>query len=92
MRKLLLCFLLLMSQIWLVPGHTLAANLVAKVAVADKVITGTVSDASGLALPGVNVRLKGTSTGITTDPNGKYRISVPDYTGIQFCGLRPTGG
>jgi TonB-linked SusC/RagA family outer membrane protein len=92
MRKLLLCFLLLMSQIWLVPGRTLAANLVAKVAVADKVITGTVSDASGLALPGVNVRLKGTSTGITTDANGKYRISVPDDNAIlvfSFVGYTP---
>ncbi|GAB3932592.1 TonB-dependent receptor [Larkinella terrae] len=45
-------------------------------------ITGTVTDAkqSG-GLPGVNVILKGTSIGTTTDKDGRYTISLPDATG-----------
>ncbi|MFD0765384.1 TonB-dependent receptor [Mucilaginibacter lutimaris] len=43
-------------------------------------ITGTVSDAKG-PLPGVNVKLKGTNTGTTTDVNGKYKLTVPEGTG-----------
>ncbi|HMQ90534.1 MAG TPA: TonB-dependent receptor plug domain-containing protein, partial [Flavilitoribacter sp.] len=41
-----------------------------------RTITGTVTDADGLALPGVNVILKGTGTGSVTDVDGKYSISV----------------
>lgn len=40
-------------------------------------ITGTVSDeASGETLPGVNILVKGTSTGSVTDLNGNYSISA----------------
>jgi len=42
------------------------------------VITGTVTDVRGEPLPGVNVVIKGTSTGIVTNPDGIYTISVPD--------------
>jgi len=40
-------------------------------------ITGTISGTDGLTLPGVNVLVKGTSVGTTTDINGKYTIEVP---------------
>lgn len=40
-------------------------------------VSGTVSDEEGLPLPGVNVLLKGTSTGTTTDADGNYSIVVP---------------
>ena len=43
-------------------------------------ITGTVTDANG-PLPGVNVKLKGTSIGATTDASGNYKLSVPDGNG-----------
>jgi TonB-linked SusC/RagA family outer membrane protein len=43
-------------------------------------VQGTVSDAKG-ALPGVSVKLKGTSTGTVTDVNGKYKLTVPDGSG-----------
>jgi Ca-activated chloride channel homolog len=47
--------------------------------VTEKVITGTVTDASdGSAVPGVNVVLKGTSKGTVTDTGGHYRITVPE--------------
>ncbi|WP_454803005.1 TonB-dependent receptor [Mucilaginibacter phyllosphaerae] len=54
-------------------------------------ITGTVSDAKG-PLPGVNVKLKGTTTGISTDVNGKYKLTVPDGNGtlvFSFIGYTP---
>lgn len=43
-------------------------------------VTGTVTDAKG-PLPGVNVKLKGTTTGTVTDVNGTYKLTVPDGTG-----------
>jgi len=45
-------------------------------------ITGKVSDKLGQALPGVNVRLKGSKTGTQTDSFGSYSIRVPDNTGV----------
>ncbi|MFC5411097.1 SusC/RagA family TonB-linked outer membrane protein [Larkinella bovis] len=41
-------------------------------------VTGTVTDESGAGLPGVNVVVKGSTQGTTTDADGKFRISVPD--------------
>src|SRR5690606_4845814 len=45
----------------------------------DFEITGKVTDvADGFALPGVNVLVKGTSIGTTTDADGTYRLNAPD--------------
>ncbi|MFZ6011096.1 MAG: SusC/RagA family TonB-linked outer membrane protein [Bacteroidota bacterium] len=44
----------------------------------ETVVSGIVTDDSKNQLPGVNVLLKGTSNGTTTDENGNYRIVVPD--------------
>ncbi len=44
----------------------------------QNVITGTVVDANGSGLPGVNIRVVGTTIGVMTDINGKYSLSVPD--------------
>ena len=41
-----------------------------------KTVTGTVSDDGGVALPGVNVIIKGTAVGTVTDFDGVYKISV----------------
>ena len=38
-------------------------------------ISGTVTDATGLALPGVNVIVKGTNNGSVTDFDGKYIVN-----------------
>ncbi|MDD3010201.1 MAG: TonB-dependent receptor [Bacteroidales bacterium] len=38
-------------------------------------VTGTVSDEQGLTIPGVNVVVKGTFLGTTTDINGSYSIT-----------------
>ncbi|WP_242091679.1 SusC/RagA family TonB-linked outer membrane protein [Aestuariivivens sediminicola] len=42
----------------------------------EKTITGVVSDDSGLPLPGTTVLVKGTSTGVSTDFDGKYSINA----------------
>ncbi len=41
-------------------------------------VKGTVTESSGTPLPGVNIVIKGTTTGTITDANGKYTLSVPD--------------
>ena len=43
-----------------------------------KVVTGVVTDAQGLPLPGATVMLVGTTHGVATNAEGKYAISVPD--------------
>src|SRR5699024_11233604 len=55
-------------------------------------ITGTVSDAqSKEVLPGVNILVKGTTTGASTDANGAFELSVPslqDTLVISFIGYQ----
>ena len=48
----------------------------------DRQVTGRVTAAEdGSPIPGVNVAIKGTTRGATTDANGTYRLSVgPDAT------------
>jgi TonB-dependent starch-binding outer membrane protein SusC len=45
-------------------------------------VTGTVTDESGAGLPGVNVVVKGTASGTTTNADGKYSLSAPDGNSI----------
>jgi TonB-linked SusC/RagA family outer membrane protein len=40
-------------------------------------ITGVVKDISGQAMPGVSVRVEGTTIGALSDVNGRYTIEVP---------------
>ena len=42
----------------------------------NKVVKGTITDASGLPIPGANVIIKGTKTGTSTDFDGKYAINA----------------
>ncbi|GGF04653.1 SusC/RagA family TonB-linked outer membrane protein [Flavobacterium limi] len=42
----------------------------------NKAVKGTITDASGLPIPGANVLLKGTKTGTSTDFDGKYSINA----------------
>ncbi len=56
-----------------------------------KVITGTVTSATdGSTIPGVQVVIKGTTTGVTTDMNGAYSLIVPQLATVlefSFIGL-----
>ena len=52
---------------------------------AQRSIQGTVIDESNELLIGVNILIKGTSTGTVTDVDGKYTLSVPDgYSTLIF--------
>ena len=43
-----------------------------------KLLTGTVCDNAKVTLPGVSVYIKGTTVGVVTDIDGKYKIEVPE--------------
>jgi TonB-linked SusC/RagA family outer membrane protein len=40
-------------------------------------VTGRITDEKGLPLPGVSIKIKGTTTATSTTANGSYRIMVP---------------
>ncbi len=56
----------------------------------EKTISGTVSDNSGIPLPGVNIIIKGTTTGTQTDFDGNYSITanIGDVLTYTYVGLR----
>lgn len=56
----------------------------------SKVVTGTVADAAGNPLPGVNVVKKGTTVGTATDGNGKFSIEATDQDVlvVSFIGYK----
>jgi TonB-linked SusC/RagA family outer membrane protein len=57
----------------------------------EKKVTGTVSDELG-PVPGASVVIKGTTTGTTTDFDGKYEISAKkgDVLEISYVGIKQT--
>ena len=54
-------------------------------------VSGTVTSAAGVPLPGVTVRVQGTDTRTVTDANGHYRLSAPADAVLTFAhvGDRP---
>ena len=48
------------------------------IVMAQQTISGKVTDDTGEGLPGVNVVIKGTTTGAVTDFDGNYQLSLPD--------------
>ncbi|WP_299396247.1 carboxypeptidase-like regulatory domain-containing protein [uncultured Gelidibacter sp.] len=70
---------------------TLCLVLVAQITFAQqKTISGTVSDESGIPLAGVNILVKGTTTGTQTDFDGRYSINAKagDVLSFTFVGLK----
>jgi TonB-linked SusC/RagA family outer membrane protein len=53
----------------------------------NKVVKGTITDASGLPIPGANVNIKGSKTGISSDIDGKYIISASPGQTLVFSFL-----
>lgn len=54
-------------------------------------LEGTVKDAAGLSLPGVNVLEKGTKNGTSTDFDGRYKIKLSNPKAIlsfSFIGFK----
>jgi len=70
---------------------TASLVLVSSAFAQERTVTGKVTSVEdGSALPGVNVVLKGTTSGTVTDVDGNYRISVPAEGGtlvFSFIGL-----
>ncbi len=51
----------------------------------NRSVEGKVTDSSGAPLPGVSVVIKGTTTGVITDMDGKYSLAkVPENATLQF--------
>lgn len=63
---------LLFSALWALIGSAYAQ---------DRVISGKITSSEDNSfLPGVNVLAKGTSSGVVSDGEGKYKLSVPEGT------------
>ena len=51
----------------------------------DRVVSGNVSSsADGNPIPGVNVVIKGTTTGTITDLEGEYKLTIPSGNVLSF--------
>ena len=79
---------------WVVNNYSLAKNFTSThIAVAaNMTIKGKVVDENNQPLPGVTVRLRGTSVATSTDITGNFKISVPAAGGIldfNFIGYSP---
>ena len=63
---------------------TLMLFLTVNLSFSQKTITGNVSDEAGVPLPGVNVIIKGTQDGTSTDFDGNYSITTSDDDVLTF--------
>lgn len=52
--------------------------------VQQRTIRGTVRDAEGIPLPGVNVLVKGTNLGTTTGEGGRYQLTIEEDVTLIF--------
>ncbi len=59
------------------------------ITMAQRTVTGTITDNAGIPLIGANVVAKGTTVGVITDIDGNYSIDVPD--GISMLVFSYTG-
>ena len=57
---------------------TYSTENTARLLVAEKTITGQITDENNEPLPGVNILVQNTSVGTVTDVEGNYRINAPD--------------
>src|SRR5690606_14355357 len=47
-------------------------------------VTGLVTDESGEPIPGTTILMKGTTTGVATDLDGRYSLSAPNDAVLVF--------
>ena len=52
-----------------------------------KVVSGTVTDSTGLAIPGVTILVKGSKTATAADGQGSFKISVPADATLVFSSI-----
>lgn len=68
--------LFISALLFLITHFTFAQNV--------KSVRGNVTDADGIALPGVSVIIKGTGTGAVTDFDGNYQINAEETSILLF--------
>ncbi|MEM9819465.1 MAG: TonB-dependent receptor [Bacteroidota bacterium] len=98
MQTSLLCFFLLVFLISPLYSHGTKTGPLLDL-VEKQSISGTVKDATGEVLIGVNVLAKGTTVGTVTDYNGAYQLDVADdvttlvfsYTGYKGVEIEISG-
>lgn len=59
----------------------------------QRVVSGTITDEGGGGLPGVNIVVKGTTTGTTSDATGNFSLSIPGDNAVlvfSFVGYATT--
>lgn len=74
------CFIFCALALWMAlfsPPNALAARN-HDLFQSQLTVSGVVNDDTNVPLPGVNVLVKGTTTGTMTDADGRYSINVPD--------------
>lgn len=77
------CCFAVVFLLCLLSGHQMSAQTVT--------LEGTVKDAAGLTLPGVNILEKGTKNGTSTDFDGRYKIKLTNPKAIltfSFIGFK----
>lgn len=86
-------FAFFLSLLCLIPAKALGdgANSVISMNQQSRVITGTIIDESGEAIIGANISVVGTTTGIITDINGKFQLTVSEGAEIRvsYIGYLP---
>ena len=50
----------------------------------ERLISGTITDETGIGLPGANVNIKGTSVGTTANFDGYYQLKAKDTDILVF--------
>ncbi|WP_262892542.1 carboxypeptidase-like regulatory domain-containing protein [Hymenobacter qilianensis] len=76
---------LLLAAPSLVVAHTRIERISAYQA--DIQVTGQVVDDKGAGIPGVTVLVKGTTNGTSTDPDGRFSLTVPDNAVLTFSSI-----
>ncbi|WP_234733546.1 SusC/RagA family TonB-linked outer membrane protein [Tellurirhabdus bombi] len=67
----------------LAPRKPLASGAIAGILAQERTVSGRIlSSEDNTPLPGVNVAIKGTTRGTTTDAEGRYRLAVPDNNSV----------
>lgn len=68
-------------------NHTISVKVNAPQQQQNQVISGTVTDESGMPIPGASVVVKGTSIGVATDFDGKYTIEAKQGSVLVFSAV-----
>ena len=83
-KKLIECLFELRRMVWII--LLFAGTLIgAQNAIGQINIKGKVTDTQGLALPGANILIKGSTLGTITDSNGVYSLQVMNADAVIQC-------